>query len=98
MAERDGVSAMFAHQIRLLAGAADIALGIDVDGKPATAISSASSRSTVTSTAVSEHVMQTSPWHSGTFTNPPPGASTPGCCLRSRSAATACWQEASAAR
>jgi D-sedoheptulose 7-phosphate isomerase len=32
IAEREGVSAMFAHQIRLLADPADIALGIDVDG------------------------------------------------------------------
>jgi D-sedoheptulose 7-phosphate isomerase len=32
IAEREGVSAIFAHQIRLLADPADIALGIDADG------------------------------------------------------------------
>jgi D-sedoheptulose 7-phosphate isomerase len=32
IAERAGVSAVFAHQMRLLADPADIALGIDVDG------------------------------------------------------------------
>jgi len=32
IAERDGVAAIFAHQIRFLAGPADIALGISVDG------------------------------------------------------------------
>jgi D-sedoheptulose 7-phosphate isomerase len=32
VAERDGVAAIFAHQIRFLAGPADIALGISADG------------------------------------------------------------------
>ena len=32
IAERDGVAAIFAHQIRFLAGPADIALGISADG------------------------------------------------------------------
>ena len=32
IAERDGVAAMFAHQIRYLTGPADIALGISADG------------------------------------------------------------------
>ena len=32
IAERDGVAAMFAHQIRFLADPADIALGISADG------------------------------------------------------------------
>jgi D-sedoheptulose 7-phosphate isomerase len=32
IAERDGVAAIFAHQIRFLAGADDIALGISADG------------------------------------------------------------------
>jgi len=32
IAERDGVAAIFAHQIRVLAGPADIALGISDDG------------------------------------------------------------------
>ncbi|MGH3254220.1 MAG: D-sedoheptulose-7-phosphate isomerase [Streptosporangiaceae bacterium] len=32
IAERDGVAAIFAHQIRILAGPADIALGISDDG------------------------------------------------------------------
>jgi D-sedoheptulose 7-phosphate isomerase len=38
IAERDGVSAVFAHQIRLLADPADIALGIDVDGESASVL------------------------------------------------------------
>jgi D-sedoheptulose 7-phosphate isomerase len=38
VAERDGVSAMFAHQIRYLADPADIALGIDVDGNSASVL------------------------------------------------------------
>jgi D-sedoheptulose 7-phosphate isomerase len=38
IAEREGVSAIFAHQIRLLADPADIALGIDVDGTSASVL------------------------------------------------------------
>jgi D-sedoheptulose 7-phosphate isomerase len=38
IAERDGVPAMFAHQLRLLADPADIALGIDVDGTSASVL------------------------------------------------------------
>ncbi|HMD95268.1 MAG TPA: SIS domain-containing protein [Trebonia sp.] len=33
IAERDGVDAIFAHQLRYLAGPADIALGISADGR-----------------------------------------------------------------
>ena len=32
IAERDGIAAIFAHQLRYLAGPADIALGISADG------------------------------------------------------------------
>ncbi|HEY6297253.1 MAG TPA: SIS domain-containing protein [Streptosporangiaceae bacterium] len=35
IAERDGVAAIFAHQIRCLAGPADIALGMSADGNSA---------------------------------------------------------------
>jgi D-sedoheptulose 7-phosphate isomerase len=35
IAERDGVAAIFAHQIRFLANPADIAIGISVDGNSA---------------------------------------------------------------
>jgi D-sedoheptulose 7-phosphate isomerase len=38
IAEREGVSAIFAHQIRLLADPADIALGIDIDGNGASVL------------------------------------------------------------
>ncbi len=38
IAERDGVAAIFAHQIRFLADPADIALGISVDGHSASVL------------------------------------------------------------
>jgi D-sedoheptulose 7-phosphate isomerase len=38
IAEREGVSAIFAHQIRFLADPADIALGIDADGTSASVL------------------------------------------------------------
>jgi D-sedoheptulose 7-phosphate isomerase len=38
IAEREGVSAIFAHQIRFLAEPADIALGIDADGSSASVL------------------------------------------------------------
>ncbi len=38
VAERDGVAAIFAHQIRFLADPADIALGISVDGNSASVL------------------------------------------------------------
>jgi D-sedoheptulose 7-phosphate isomerase len=38
IAERDGVAAIFAHQIRYLAGPADIALGISADGDSASVL------------------------------------------------------------
>ncbi len=38
IAERKGVDAIFAHQIRFLADPADIALGIDVDGNSASVL------------------------------------------------------------
>jgi D-sedoheptulose 7-phosphate isomerase len=38
IAERDGVAAIFAHQIRFLADPADIALGISVDGNGASVL------------------------------------------------------------
>ena len=38
IAERAGVDAIFAHQIRFLAGPADIALGIDADGHSASVL------------------------------------------------------------
>ncbi len=38
IAERDGVAAIFAHQIRFLAGPADIALGISADGDSASVL------------------------------------------------------------
>jgi D-sedoheptulose 7-phosphate isomerase len=38
IAERDGVAAIFAHQIRFLADPADIALGISVDGSNASVL------------------------------------------------------------
>jgi len=38
IAERDGVAAIFAHQIRFLADPADIALGISVDGNSASVL------------------------------------------------------------
>ena len=38
IAERDGVAAIFAHQIRFLADPADIALGIDPDGHSASVL------------------------------------------------------------
>ena len=38
IAERDGVAAIFAHQIRFLADPADIALGIDADGHSASVL------------------------------------------------------------
>jgi D-sedoheptulose 7-phosphate isomerase len=38
IAEREGVAAIFAHQIRFLADPADIALGIDVDGNSASVL------------------------------------------------------------
>jgi D-sedoheptulose 7-phosphate isomerase len=39
IAERDGVAAIFAHQLRYLAGPADIALGISADGNCASVLS-----------------------------------------------------------
>ena len=38
IAERDGVAAIFAHQLRYLADPADIALGIDADGQSASVL------------------------------------------------------------
>ena len=38
IAEQDGVAAIFAHQIRYLAGPADIALGISADGNSASVL------------------------------------------------------------
>jgi len=38
IAERDGVAAIFAHQLRYLAAPADIALGIDADGYSASVL------------------------------------------------------------
>ncbi|MFY9932062.1 MAG: SIS domain-containing protein [Streptosporangiaceae bacterium] len=38
IAERDGVAAIFAHQLRYLADPADIALGIDADGHSASVL------------------------------------------------------------
>ncbi len=38
IAEREGVAAIFAHQLRYLADPADIALGIDVDGHSASVL------------------------------------------------------------
>jgi D-sedoheptulose 7-phosphate isomerase len=38
IAEREGVDAIFAHQIRFLAGPADIALGISADGRSASVL------------------------------------------------------------
>ena len=38
IAERDGVAAIFAHQIRFLADPADIALGISADGDSASVL------------------------------------------------------------
>jgi D-sedoheptulose 7-phosphate isomerase len=38
LAEREGVAAIFAHQIRFLADPADIALGIDTDGHSASVL------------------------------------------------------------
>ncbi len=38
IAERDGVDAIFAHQLRFLAGPADIALGISADGHGASVL------------------------------------------------------------